>query len=104
MQVRQTELHHFLCLDRLDDARLDRAKQDFDRLRGEPMLPVKNADTDQVRAQIDAAVATLIASNEAERTALLRTFNERRGQLCLEPQVKGPDPRPTKEKQAKINR
>lgn len=93
MQVGQTKQHHFPQLDRLAPEKLREAGEAFNRLKGEELQPVKDAENDDVREKIDEAVARLMCKDAEDETKLKETFRARRKQLGLEPQVRGPEAR-----------
>lgn len=89
MQVRQLGTHHVPRLDQLPAERLAVAGGAFDDLAEAVLQPVKDADLDSVRPEIDEAIAALFAGNENERRVLVRTFEARCEQLCFDPQIQG---------------
>ena len=89
MQVTQTYEHHFPDLAKLPADRLAMVAASFEVLKDLPLMPVKDADNDPVRKRIDNVVADLMSRDAHERAALKATFDARRKQLCMEPQVQG---------------
>lgn len=55
----------------------------------DPADAVRDAADDPARSEVDDAVGALLAADADEERAMLATFGARRGQLNLDPQVRG---------------